>query len=155
MASLNKVFLMGNLTRDPEVKYLPSSSAVTDLRLAVNRQYRTKDGENHEETLFVSVSVFGRAAENCGKYLRKGSSVMIEGRLRLDEWERDGQKQSRLCVTAENVQFLSGRGDGEGRPARTAPPEEGAHRPAAPESSGGVPGGSSGDGHGDSDDLPF
>lgn len=154
MASLNKVFLIGNLTKDPEVKYLPSGSAVTELRLAVNRSYRNKEGQEVKEVLYVSASVFGRSAENCGKYLRKGSPVHIEGRLRMDEWEKDGKKNSRLTIVAEGVQFLSSRSSegGESYGARRPAPE-------AAERGGGADAGEaaeeSGAGAGDDDALPF
>ncbi|MBM4144099.1 MAG: single-stranded DNA-binding protein [Lentisphaerae bacterium] len=109
MASLNKVFLAGNLTRDPEVRYTPSGTAVSDLGMAVNRKFRSANGEDREETCFVTVVVWARQAETCGQYLRKGSPILVEGRLQYDEWEREGQKQSRLRVVAERVQFLGGR----------------------------------------------
>lgn len=112
MANFNKVMLMGNLTRDPEVRYTPSGMAVADLRLAVNRRYRTPDGQDREETCFVNVTVWARQAETCGQYLQKGRSVFVEGRLKFDEWEKDGQKLNRLSVVAERVQFL---GDGGSR----------------------------------------
>ncbi|MBP7274887.1 MAG: single-stranded DNA-binding protein [Kiritimatiellae bacterium] len=160
MPSLNKVFLIGNLTRDPEVKFLPSGNAVTELRLAVNRSYRTKDGQEREEVLFVSASVFGRTAENCGKYLHKGSPVHVEGRLKMDEWERDGKKNSRLTVVAENVQFLSSRG-GEGGGSRGtrgdsagAYPRTESSEPSADEPSMAEPGPGMGAGD-DEDALPF
>ena len=117
MASLNRVLLIGNLTRDPEVRYTPSGTAVADLRLAVSRQYNTAGGEQKEEVCYVSVTVWGRQAETCGEYLRKGRPVFVEGRLKLDEWEKDGQKQSRLGVVAERVQFIG--------PARGADHPEG------------------------------
>jgi len=117
MANLNKVMLIGNLTRDPEVRYTPSGMAVADLRLAVNRRYRSADGQEHEETCFVNVTVWAKQAENCGQYLKKGRPVFIEGRLKFDEWEKDGQKLNRLSVVAERVQFL---GDGGGRGAVAA-----------------------------------
>jgi single-strand DNA-binding protein len=146
MASLNKVFLIGNLTRDPEVRYLPSGAAVGDLRLAVNRKYKTQQGEEKEETCFVNVSVWGRQAETCGQYLSKGSPVLIEGRLRYEEWEKDGQKNNRLSVTAERVQFM-------GSPRRDAvagdAPAADDRRPAAAPDSG------SGSDNADDDDLPF
>jgi single-strand DNA-binding protein len=107
MASLNQVILLGNLTADPEVKYLSSGSAVAELRLAVNRKYKTRDGQDAEEVCYVSVDVWGRQAETCGQYLRKGSSALVNGRLKFDSWEKDGQKFSRLRVTATSVQFMS------------------------------------------------
>ncbi len=147
MASLNKVFLIGNLTRDPEVRYLPSGAAVGDLRLAVNRKYKTQQGEDKEETCFVGVAVWGRQAETCQQYLSKGSPVLIEGRLRYEEWEKDGQKNNRLSVTAERVQFMSspGRGGSYGGDAPGA--GGGERRPASQDS---APSES-----GDDDDLPF
>jgi len=121
VVSLNRVFLAGNLTRDPEVRYTPSGTAVADLSLAVNRTY-TSGGERREETCFVNVVVWGRQAETCGQYLAKGSPVLVEGRLQLDQWQTDqGEKRSQLRVVAVRVQFL-------GRPRRAdfggAPPEE-------------------------------
>lgn len=115
MADLNKVFLAGNLTRDPEVRHIPSGNAVADLRMAINRNYRDQQGKDRDEVVYVTVTVWGRQAETCGQYLSKGSPVLVEGRLKLDEWEKDGQKQSRLGVVAERVQFLSNRGKGSGR----------------------------------------
>lgn len=106
MADFNKVMLMGNLTRDPEVRYTPSGTAVADLGLAVNRSFKGSDGQLKDETCFVRVTVWARQAENCAQYLKKGSPVFVEGRLKYDEWEKDGQKQSRLSVVGERVQFL-------------------------------------------------
>lgn len=129
MASLNKVMLIGNLTKDPEVRYTPSGSAVSDIRMAVSRKYKTATGQEKEETCFVSVTVWGRQAETVGEYLRKGSPVFVEGRLKLDEWEKDGQKQSRLGVVAERVQFLSAPRRGE---VGDAPPAGERRAKAAP-----------------------
>jgi single-strand DNA-binding protein len=106
MAGINQVILLGNLTADPEVKYLSGGNAVAELRLAVNRKYKTRDGQNAEDVCFVSIDVWGRQAETCGQYLRKGSSVLVNGRLKFDSWEKDGQKFSRLRVTATSVQFM-------------------------------------------------
>ena len=135
MANFNKVILMGNLTRDPEVRYTPSGTAVADLRLAVNRRYRTADGQDHEETCFVNVTVWGKQGEACGQYLNRGRPVFIEGRLKFDEWEKDGQKFNRLSVVAERVQFL-GDGGGRGGQQPEQDRETGAtvaeSRPAAP-----------------------
>ena len=117
MASLNKVFLIGNLTKDPEVRYTPSGSAVGDLRMAINRKFKTADGQAKEETCFVGVVVWGRQAETCGEYLRKGSPLMVEGRLQYQEWEKDGQKRNTLRVVAERVQFMGGSKSGEFRDA--------------------------------------
>ncbi len=140
MASFNKVMLLGNCTRDPEVKYTPKGSAVTDLGLAVNRYYTTDGGEKREETTFVDVTIWGRQAEVAGQYLKKGRPVFIEGRLQLDTWDdkQTNQKRSKLRVVCENFQLLGSReGGGEGggsggggggrpasaqRPARSAAP---------------------------------
>ncbi len=113
MASMNRVILAGNLTRDPEGRRLTSGTAVCNLGLAVNRRYRTSSGELSEETTFVDIEVWGRQAEFCRDYLRKGAPILLEGRLKLDSWEdrNTGQKRSKLRVVAERVQSL-GRGDG-------------------------------------------
>jgi len=113
-ASLNKVILVGNLTKDPETKFLPSGQAVSNLRLACNRKFKAANGEFKEEVTYVSIEVWGKQAENCQEYLRKGSPVLIEGRLKLKEWTtQDGQKRSMLEVVAERVQFLSGGSRGQ------------------------------------------
>ncbi len=133
MASLNKVLLIGNLTRDPEVRYTQSGMAVGKIGMATNREFKTATGEMKKEVTFVNVTVWGRQAETCGEYLRKGSQAFVEGRLKLDEWnDKDGQKRTQLVVVAERVQFLGAPGkrtelgdapaaDVEGRPARKAP----------------------------------
>ena len=129
MASLNKVFLIGNLTRAPELRYTPSGTAVADLRLAVNRNYTTQGGEKREETCFLTVVVWGKQAESSGEYLDKGSPVMVEGRLQTRDWEtKDGQKRNVVEVVAERLQFLGrGRGGGGGAtPADAEPVEEAA-----------------------------
>ena len=109
MPALNRIILVGNLTRDPEVKFLPSGSAHVGLGLAVSHKYKTKDGAEKEEVCFVTCDAFGKTAENCGKYLAKGSLVLIEGRLKFEQWEKDGQKRSAHKVTVERIQFLSQR----------------------------------------------
>ena len=124
MASLNKVFLMGNLTRAPELRYTPSGTAVSDLRLAVNRAYTTQSGEKRQETYFLTVVVWGKQAESCGEYLDKGSPILVEGRLQTREWEgKDGQRRNVVEVVADRIQFL-GRGRG------AAPEPEMAEEPA-------------------------
>lgn len=128
MANFNKTLLMGNLTRDPEVRYTATGMAVADLGLAVNRRYRTADGQEHEETCFVNVTVWGKQAESCKQYLKKGRAVFIEGRLKFDEWEKDGQKFNRLRVVAERVQFL---GDAGGRGGSAVPEGEVSKAPVA------------------------
>jgi len=122
MANLNKVFLMGNLTRDPELRYTPSGTAVASFGVAVNRRYRSKSGEDREDTCFVDVTAFARQAEILSEYMSKGRPIFIEGRLHLDQWEdkESGQRRSKLSVTVENFQFIGGRGGdpGTSRPGR-------------------------------------
>lgn len=130
MASFNKVILLGNLTRDPEVRYTPKGSAVCDLGLAVNRTYTLDNGEKREEVTFVDVVLWARLAEIAGEYLKKGRPVFIEGRLQLDTWDdkQSGQKRSKLRVIGETMQLLGSRPGGaaggessdEERPARAA-----------------------------------
>ena len=109
MANFNKVMLIGNLTRDPQLSYLPSQTAVVDFGLAVNRRWTSKDGEKREETCFVDCRAFGRQAENINKYLGKGRALFVEGRLTFDSWTgQDGSKRSKHRVTVENFQFLGG-----------------------------------------------
>ena len=114
MASFNKVLLLGNLTRDPEVRYTPKGSAVADLGIAVNRQYTLETGEKREEVTFVDVTFWGRTAEVAGEYLKKGRSVFIEGRLQLDSWDdkQSGQKRTKLKVIGEMMQMLGARPGG-------------------------------------------
>ena len=114
MASFNRVILVGNLTRDPELRYIPSGTAVTDIGLAVNDRRKNANGEWIEETTFVDVTLWGRTAEVASEYLSKGSPVLIEGRLKLDTWEKDGQKNSKLRVVGERMQMLGGKGGGGG-----------------------------------------
>lgn len=114
MASFNRVILLGNITRDFEVKYLQSGMAVTELGLAVNDRRKNQQGEWVEETTFVDVTLWGRTAEVAGEYLSKGSPVLIEGRLKLDTWETDGQKRSKLRVVGERMQMVGSKGGGGG-----------------------------------------
>lgn len=108
--SVNKVFLMGNLTRDPELRPTASNQPVASLGIAVNRRSKTRDGDQREETTFVDCEAWGRTAEVCEQYLAKGSPVFIEGRLKLSTWEQDGHNRSKLSVVIENVQFLGDSG---------------------------------------------
>jgi single-strand DNA-binding protein len=109
MPSLNKVFLIGNLTKEPELKYIPSGAAVGTLRLACNRKYKAQDGTMKDDTLFINVTVWSKTAENCNEYLSKGSPVFVEGRLQSRTYDgQDGQKKYVTDVVAERVQFLSG-----------------------------------------------
>lgn len=111
MASYNKVLLMGNLTKDPELRYTPQGTAVANLRLAVNRKYRTKDQELKEEVCFITAVVWSKQAETCNQYLHKGSSVFVEGRLQSRSWEDNaGAKRSVIEVRAERVQFMGAPG---------------------------------------------
>ncbi len=113
MANFNKVLLMGNLTRDPQLSYTPNQTAVVDFGLATNRRWTGQDGSQRQETCFVDCRAFGRQAENINKYLTKGRPVFIEGRLTYEAWTaQDGAKRSRHRVTVENFQFLSGGGPG-------------------------------------------
>ena len=156
MANLNKVLLMGNLTRDPEVRYTPKGTAVTELGIAVNRIYTGENGEKREEVTFVDVTVWGRTAENVGEYLKKGRPVFIEGRLQLDSWEdkQSGQKRNKLKVVADNVQFLGSRGSGGGGGGS----EEGDEAPRSGTGGGArntPPAKSSGPAEPDDDEIPF
>jgi len=124
MASFNKVILLGNLTRDPEVRYTPKGTAVTEIGMAMNRTYTAENGEKREETTFVDVTLWGRTAEIAGEYLKKGRPVFIEGRLQLDTWDdkQSGQKRSKLKVVGEGLQLIGSRpGGGGGFEERSAP----------------------------------
>jgi single-strand DNA-binding protein len=121
MASFNRVILVGNLTRDPELRYIPSGTAVTEVGLAVNDRRKNSSGEWIEETTFVDVTLWGRTAEVASEYLNKGSSVLIEGRLKLDTWEKDGKKNSKLRVIGERMQMLGARGGSGGGATGGAP----------------------------------
>jgi single-strand DNA-binding protein len=134
MASLNKVMLIGNVTRDPEVKFTPKGSAVADLGLAVNRVYTNQSGEKTEEVTYVDVELWGRLAEIAGEYAKKGRPVFIEGRLRLDSWEdkQSGQKRNRLKVVAEGLQLLGSRPGGAGGGAEYEGEGEAAAKPPRP-----------------------
>lgn len=138
MPNLNKVMLMGNLTRDPEIKYTPKGTAIASFGIAVNRNYTTEGGEKREEVTFIDIDAFGRTAEIIGEYFKKGRPIYVEGRLKLDQWDdkQTGQKKSKLRVVADSFEFLGSRegggggggggGESEGRPARPA------GRPAPP-----------------------
>jgi len=132
MASFNKVILAGNLTRDPELKYLPKGTALCRFSLAINRSYKTDTGETKEEVTFVEVESFGRQAEVIAQYLRKGRALLVEGRLRQDSWEdkQTGQKRTALRVVLEGFSFIDSRGP-EANAAGTAPAAPPASRPNA------------------------
>ena len=143
MASLNKVLLIGNLTKPPELRYTPSGTAVADMRMAVNRNYTTQTGEKREEACFLNVVVWGKQAESCGEYLDKGSQIFVEGRLQTRDWEgKDGQKRTVTEVVAERVQFMS----------RTKGPGGGGNAPAMAPS---FADDASGSGGSPDDDVPF
>ncbi|MFM7243070.1 MAG: single-stranded DNA-binding protein [Planctomycetaceae bacterium] len=161
MASFNRVVLLGNVTRDPELRYIASGNAVTEIGLAVNDRRKTATGEWVDETTFVDVTLWGRTAEIAGEYVTKGSPLMIEGRLKLDTWEKDGKKNSKLRVVGERMVLLGSKGDGprsggQARPQRAesgrgASPAEDNYSQSEPDyhgsqSSGGVAA---------DDDIPF
>lgn len=152
MANFNKVILVGNLTRDPELRYTPKGTAVARLGLAVNRVWKNESGERQEETTFVDIDSFGKQAENVGQFLKKGRPIMVEGRLRLDSWEdkQTGQKRSKLLVVMENFQFL----DMGGNRARDGEQPATAAGPAPTPSQGGGSEWES-DASGEDDDVPF
>ena len=115
--ALNSVNIMGNLTRDPELKYTPSGKSVCNLSIANNRVY-TKDGAKQTEVSYFDVEVWGQTAENCSKYLTKGSGIIVEGRLRQDRWEQEGQARSRVRISAMNIHFLPKRNTDGASPAQ-------------------------------------
>lgn len=124
MASFNKVILMGNLTRDPEMRVTPNGHSICKLGLAVSRTFSTRDGERREETAFVDIDAFGKQAEVIAKYMRKGRPIMVEGRLKFDQWEsNEGQKRTKLGVVLENFQFLGSRDDNLESYENSSPPE--------------------------------
>lgn len=116
MGNFNKVMLMGNLTRDPQLKYLPSQTAVAEFGIACNRKFRTAQGEDRDETTFVDCSAFGKTGELINQYFQKGKPIFVEGRLKYDQWEdkQGGGKRSKLSVVVENFQFVGGRDGGGG-----------------------------------------
>ena len=155
MASYNKILLMGNLTRDPQMSYLPSNTPVVEFGIAVNRRYRRQDGEQGEETLFVDCRAFGRTAEVLNQYCAKGKPLFVEGRLQLDRWtDKEGNQRSKHRVFIENFQFMDSRNADEDRgnrsqPARSAP------RNDSSSSSINDTGSDSGYEGGSDDDIPF
>lgn len=115
MTGFNRVILAGNLTRDPQVKYLPNNTAVCEFGMAMNHKWRDKEGNSHEDTCFVNCAAFGRQGEVINQYMSKGKPILVEGRLKYHQWTaQDGSKQSRLSVVVDNFQFLGGPRDGEG-----------------------------------------
>lgn len=153
MASYNKVLLMGNLTRDVQLKSTSGGQSVAEIGLALNRKYKTKDGQDREEVTYVDCECWGPRAEVIAKYFSKGKPIFIEGRLKLDQWEsKEGEKRSKIRVVIENFQFVGSRGEGSG--------SGGGGGGGYARSGRGASGGSSGGGGGDhvplpSDDIPF
>ena len=147
MASFNKVILLGNLTRDPEVRYTPKGSAVCDLGIAVNRVYTTDSGEKREEVTYVDVVLWARLAEIAGEYLKKGRPVFIEGRLQMDSWDdkQTGQKRTKLRVVGESMQLLGGRPGGAGGGAETTGDNRQTSAPPKPQAAA----------QSDEDEIPF
>lgn len=160
MANFNRVILVGNLTRDPEIRYTPSGTAVTQFGLAINRRWRSQEGDNREEVCFIDITAWGRTGEIISEYKSKGDPILIEGHLRMDSWQgQDGQKRTKHLVVVDNFQFLNrGRGDGQqGQPSNFGQrqerpsPAQSEQPPAAPEPSGDT---SENDAFG-GDDIPF
>lgn len=157
MANLNKVMLIGNLTRDPELRYTPKGTAVADIAIAINRIWNNEAGQRQEETTFVDVTLWGRQAELAQQYLSKGRGIYVEGRLQMDTWEdkATGQKRSKLKVIGENLQFLpdgrSGSGNGAGRTAQ----QEGSTAPSRGNDSPQGATAASGDDFPEDDEIPF
>ena len=163
MASVNKVIIIGNLGKDPEMRYMPSGDAIANMRIATTDKFKDRNGEMQEVTEWHTVSFFGKTAEVCGQYLKKGSSVYVEGSLRTRKWQdKEGQDRYTTEIRGDRMQMLGGRGTGGGMADYDAPPMEGSPRESAPRSrppassgSGAAPAGSGG-GFGDiEDDIPF
>jgi len=150
MASFNKVILVGNLTRDPELRYTPKGMAIAKIGLAVNRNWKTETGEAKEEVTFVDIDAFGKQAETIGQYLKKGRPMLVEGRLRLDQWDdkQTGQKRSRLGVVLESFQFLDSGN-------RAEPGSEPTRRAAAAAPATSAPAAAPEPGPTEEDDVPF
>ncbi|HOK95371.1 MAG TPA: single-stranded DNA-binding protein [Anaerohalosphaeraceae bacterium] len=140
MANLNKVLLMGNMTRNPQLSYLPSNTPVVEFGLAINRRYKKQDGTMADEPCYVDCRLFGKRAEVVNKYFKKGDPIFVEGRLQYDAWEKDGKKQSKLRVFVENFEFI-----GKGSQAAGSSPAESSDYEQAPETSYGPA----------EDDIPF
>lgn len=137
MASFNKILLMGNLTRDPQLSYTPSQTAVVDFGLATNRTWNDQSGQKREEVCFVDCRAFGRMAENINKFFKKGRPIFVEGRLSFDQWTgQDGVKRSKHRVTVENFTFLPGTGGGPGGGAGPDQGEQGGYDEPGPSASG-------------------
>jgi len=144
MPNLNRVMLMGNLTRDPELRYLPSNMPVVNIGMAINRRWRNQQGEQQEETTFVDCEGFARTAEVINQYMRKGRPLYIEGRLKLDQWQdREGQKRSKMLVVIERFQFIDSRSGESDTGGASSYPSQSTPRPAPPPPSQAPPAGTS------------
>ena len=132
MGNVNKVFLMGNLTREPELRSTPNGASVCEFGMATNRNYKTKDGQQHDDTCFVDVKVWGRRGEVVAEYFHKGDPIFVEGRLTYNSWEKDGAKRSKLTVTADDFQFVGGKGEGltKGSHISTSGPDSSTSEPS-------------------------
>ena len=152
MANLNKVLLMGNMTRDPQLTYLPSQTPVVEFGLAMNRRYKKQDGSMADDTCFVDCQMFGKRAETVNKYFKKGDPIFVEGRLKYDSWEKDGRRQSRLRVFVENFEFLGkgGGGSSQGGGNNATQPQQ-SQGGGYPDTSMEAPYGAGGS----NDDIPF
>ena len=150
MPNYNKVMLMGRLTRDPEVRYSANGTAITNIGLAVNRNWRNQDGQTQEEVTFVDVTAFGKRGEAVGQYLKKGRPIFIEGHLRMDQWDdkQTGQKRSKLAIIMDAFEFIDSRGEGEGGGGNFS----GGGAPAA---GGAASTAGGGGGFAEDDDVPF
>lgn len=157
MASYNRVILMGNLTRDIELRYTPNGTAVTDIGVAVNDRRKSADGDWIEETTFVDVTLWGRTAEVASEYLGKGSPIFLEGRLKLDSWEKDGQKNYKLRVVCERMQLIGGRDGGGSGPGGggAASGRQSRVAESAPAAGGSPAGQGGGDSSYDDPNIPF
>lgn len=152
MANYNKVILVGNLTRDPQMSILPSQTPVTEFGLAINRQWKGQDGQQRDETCFVDCRCYGRQAEVLNQYMSKGRPILVEGRLQFSSWEdKTGQKRNKLRVVVERFQFLGGRPSGEGAAPQAAQPPV----PSAPDEPTGPDEPAPPTGEAGGDDIPF
>ena len=161
-SSMNRVFLMGNVTRDPELRYISNGSAVTEIGLAINDRRKSSSGEWVEETTFVDITLWGRTAEIAGEYVTKGAPLLIEGRLKLDMWEKDGKKNSKLRVVGDRMHLIGSRGANRSEGSQAGGRNQGnqnSNRPREKDQSGGYDAGggfgAASAAGGTEDDIPF
>jgi len=161
-SSMNRVFLMGNVTRDPELRYISNGSAVTEIGLAINDRRKSSSGEWVEETTFVDITLWGRTAEIAGEYVTKGAPLLIEGRLKLDMWEKDGKKNSKLRVVGDRMHLIGSRGGNRSEGGQAGPHNHGnqnSNSPNEKDQSGGYDSGggfgATSTAGGTEDDIPF